>query len=194
MATALASSSLQRKLEARTLPEASEAGTISDHVRQTAVECRQLAQGLFPTALETGGLRLALEQLTSRAETGSSIAGRFLCDQEIPTLDRMVTLHLYRIAQEAVSNAVKHAGASSILVALSRAYDEIIVLVKDTGVGIPQPLHSNGGMGLRIMTCRAELIGARLEVQRDSDGGTLVSCTLPYCGSPTPATGKGVNS
>ena len=79
-----------------------------------------------------------------------------------------------------MTNAIKHSRATSILVALSRADGEIIVLVKDNGLGIPQPLRARDGMGLRIMNCRAELIGATIEVQPDCDGGTLVSCRLPY--------------
>jgi signal transduction histidine kinase len=180
MATALAASSLEGKLANRLMPEAAEVREIAGHVRQVVSDCRQLAQGLFPTALENGGLRSALDHLASRVGRVSSIQCRLLCNQEMPDLDPSTTLHLYRVAQEAVNNAVKHAAATTILVALSHADEEIIVLVKDNGLGIRPIPQDNRGMGLQIMACRAELMGALLDVQPDNDGGTLVSCRLPY--------------
>jgi signal transduction histidine kinase len=184
-ATALAASSLEGRLDNRLFPEATEVRAIAEHLRQAVSDCRHLAQGLFPSALETGGLRFALEQLTTGVEHSSSIQCRLLCNQELPPQVLSVALHLYRIAQEAVTNAVKHSGATAILVAVSQTDGEIVVLVKDNGSWHHVTGARHEGMGLRIIACRAELIGAALDVQPDGDGGTLVSCRLPCHESPT---------
>ena len=86
--------------------------------------------------------------------------------------------HLYRIAQEAISNAIKHGKAMNIIVQLESLGDGIRLSVKDDGVGLPHLPPKNAGMGLRIMAHRANMIGAVFSAQRDDSGGTLVSCIL----------------
>lgn len=187
VATALASSSLERGLVSQSLPDAVQADQITQSIRQIATECRQLAQGLYPTTLEIEGLRPGLEELAVRAEVQSGVPCRFLCDQEMPVLDTATALHLYRIAQEALNNAVKHARSASMLIALTKMDGEIILIVKDNGVGMPQPLERHVGMGLRTMARRAELIGAMLDIRLDSDGGTQITCAMPFHESPPSA-------
>ena len=88
-------------------------------------------------------------------------------------------MHLYRIVQEAVNNAIQHGKASQITITLSvRREGGMILMVHDNGVGLPTNVAKRHGMGLRIMHHRARMIGAILEVQRGACAGTYVSCTL----------------
>jgi signal transduction histidine kinase len=87
--------------------------------------------------------------------------------------------HLYRIAQEAVSNALKHGQAKRIIVRLARTEAGTILEILDDGVGVPDPLPPQRGMGLRIMAHRATMIGGTLTVRRGPAGGTVVTCTVP---------------
>jgi two-component system CheB/CheR fusion protein len=96
--------------------------------------------------------------------------------------------HLYRIAQEAVHNAIRHGKAKSIVIRLLTQQDRILLGVKDDGVGFSGPVGKHPGMGLRVMQYRAGMIGGTLVVQHDPDGGTSVLCSLKrstkYAGQP----------
>jgi signal transduction histidine kinase len=93
--------------------------------------------------------------------------------------DSQTTGHLYRIAQEAVNNALKHAGARRIRVSLSRGTGALRLQIKDNGRGLPTAQRPNSGLGLEIMRHRAHVIGASLEVDSRSNEGVTVTCTLP---------------
>jgi signal transduction histidine kinase len=179
VAVGIAGSLLERKLAALSLPEAAEAGEISRQLRLALAECRQVIRELYPVELAEHGLKTALEQLALRVESQSGIPCRFLCHQEIPVLDSATALHLYRIAQESVNNAIKHACSTSIHMALTMTGSLIILIVKDDGLGIPQPSGRRDGMGLRIMAHRATSIGAVLSIQPNGNKGTQVICAMP---------------
>jgi signal transduction histidine kinase len=94
--------------------------------------------------------------------------------------DTLASIHLYRIAQEAVSNALKHGKATVIVIRLKRKNGDIILSVADNGTGMPQGMSDHDGMGLRIMSYRAKLIGGDLTIQpRPKSKGTLVECRVP---------------
>ena len=86
--------------------------------------------------------------------------------------------HLYRIAQEAVGNAIKHGKARNILIRLDASEEGTVLSIKDDGIGLPEPLPEKRGMGLRIMAHRSAMIGGKFNVRRDETGGTLVTCEL----------------
>ena len=92
--------------------------------------------------------------------------------------DPTVASELFRIAQEATNNAMKHAKATQIVVELTGGDEGIVLTVRDDGVGIPDGPSRSGGMGTRIMRFRARAIGAALHVSRNEDGGTTVTCTV----------------
>jgi signal transduction histidine kinase len=108
---------------------------------------------------------------------------RFEVAGEIPIRDTTAAIHLYRIAQEALNNAIRHAKASRIVVRLTREAHRASISVEDDGKGIDPPHPDDPafspGMGLRIMGYRAKMIGGRLEVRRRPGGGTIVTCTCP---------------
>jgi signal transduction histidine kinase len=138
---------------------------------------RSLAQGLARAEVEPADLQTALAELTSRVSETSGIRCTLDCDEGVKVEDRIDATHLYHIAQEACTNALRHSQAKQVKVSL-RAMDHAVVLcIRDDGIGIP-PDHQPG-LGLRIMRNRASVIGARLTIEPAQPSGTLVTCILP---------------
>lgn len=193
MGAAIASSSLEEKLTLDLSTEAVRAKEINQLVTEAIAQCRDLARGLYPAVLETEGLEAALWRMASSVAELFHITCRFVCEKPVPIHEPTLAQHLYRIGQEAVNNAIKHGKPSNVLIALTSTDGQVILIVKDDGVGIAQSSAIKGGMGLRIMAFRAELIGATLDIQRDADGGTLVTCTAPNLGGTPQVPGEEVN-
>ena len=168
---------VRQRLAQRSAEETADAAKILVLVQQATACCRSLSKGLQPVALDAGGLLSSLQELCAQVETVSGVPCRFSGDAAPSCDDSAVPTHLYRIAQEAVTNAVKHAGARSIAVDLVRAGDRLILSIEDDGVGIPDVL-AGGGIGLQTMAHRAHMIGATLSVERSPGGGTVVTCSL----------------
>ncbi len=147
-------------------------------------EAHAVARGLCPLGPEAGALAAALRTLTRRVREASGIA----CSLEVAgdgnVSDSTTAQHLYRIAQEAVGNAVRHARAGGISVVLRGTGDELALTVEDDGVGPPTRVAAEG-VGLRGMAHRAALLGGELTVTRALSGGTRVFCRVPR-GNPAP--------
>ena len=111
-----------------------------------------------------------------------NVSCRFECPQPVLVGDNAVATHLYRIVQEAISNAVKHGQARSIIVRLSGPADQTTLRVWNNGAGFSVDANAEGGLGLRIMQYRAEMIGATLKISSDSREGTAVRCTFKMNG------------
>ncbi|PAP76100.1 sensor histidine kinase [Rubrivirga marina] len=173
------------------------AGRVLDLVEEALSSARDMARGLNPVDASPYGLGDALRTLCDRvAESQPDIEVRARVEP-IPFDDRREARHLYRIAQEALSNAVKHAEASQVLVTLHRTGGSVHLEVRDDGAGVPEELTEVGdavpvqdraelarrGMGLYGMRYRADLIGAALTVRRDDGGGTVVRCVVPDAAS-----------
>jgi PAS domain S-box-containing protein len=169
---------LEQKLTAMSLAEAAEAGEIATLVNQTVNQTRDVARGLCPVQLESHGLLAALQELASRTRTLHSVACRFQYDRFILIHDHIVATHLYYVAQEAVTNAIKHGKPQQIFISLSAANGQIILTVKDDGIGFPEVMERHTGMGLHIMNYRARMMDGFLTVQRDAGGGTCVTCSF----------------
>lgn len=157
---------------------AGEVAKINRHVRDAISQTRALARGLSPVVLESEGLMAALHQLAAQAEQMFQIQCRFDCNPPVLVDEPSVATHIYRIAQEAVSNAVKHGKARTVFIQLRATSERLFLMVKDDGVGISKSPPKSKGMGLRIMQYRAGMIGGSLVVQRDPDGGTSVLCSV----------------
>jgi signal transduction histidine kinase len=100
-------------------------------------------------------------------------------DREIQICDNEITTHLFRIAQEAVHNAVKHGRPRRISIALTRPRGRVTLAIRDDGTGISTASTTrSGGLGMRIMQYRAHAIGAQLSVETTATGGTLVRCIM----------------
>ena len=170
---------LEQRLTARHAAEATQAAQIVAFVNQAIEQARTLAGGLAPVTLETYGLVFALQELAASVEALFHCACKVSSHHAIHITDHAVAMHLYRIVQEAVNNAIQHGKARQITITLSvRREGGMILMVHDNGVGFPTDVAKRRGMGLRIMHHRARMIGAILEVQRGTHGGTRVICTL----------------
>ncbi len=148
---------------------------------------RSVIRGLSPVDVDGQGLMSALTELVAAVSELHYVHCDFHCERPILIQDNLKARHLYRIAQEAINNAVKHSGAEQISVILEKMDDSVVLTIHDNGRGIDRS-SSPGvrGFGLRIMDYRASLIGARLSVQPGESGGTTVRCHLPRIESPSP--------
>jgi PAS domain S-box-containing protein len=170
---------LEQKLSEKTLPEAAEAAKIVKLVNQAINKTRELSRGLLPVMVDAHGLMTALQQMATEVEDLFHIACVFLCEEPVLIHDVRPATHLYHIAQEAVNNAIKHGDAKQIAITLSNRDGEGALTVQDDGTGMPETAVSPTGMGLRIMSYRANMIGGSFETIRNESGGTTVICAFP---------------
>jgi two-component system sensor kinase FixL len=180
----LMSQVLEQNLSRKSHPEAAQAGRIAEHVRQSIAQTRMLAHGLSPVELEANGLASALQELAANTENLFPVGCRFRSDLPVLIHDNVAATHLYRIAQEAVSNAIKHGKANQIEICLTASNQKISLAVRDDGVGFPKKPAKKKGMGLRIMQYRAGMIGGSLVIQKEPKGGTTVACSIQNQAAP----------
>ena len=158
-------------------PEAqAEAARIGELIRNATKQARALARGLSPVEIEPNGLMSALNNLAINATNLFRVQCSFECPQLVLLDNRISATHLYRIAQEAIGNAVKHGKAKKIVISLKHVDQELVLTMKDDGVGFSQDGRGVEGMGLRIMEYRADMIGAMLRIDSVKGGGTTVAC------------------
>jgi PAS domain S-box-containing protein len=169
----------EQKLAEKSQPEAADAAKIVRLVNEAIHKTRELARGLLPVQSDAQGLMSALQQFSSEVEDLFQISCRFECEEPALVPDDAVANHLYRIAQEAVHNGIKHGRARSIAIGLRTADDGGVLTIKDDGAGFADPAANHTGMGLHIMRYRAGMIGGALEIERCGDSGTLITCVFP---------------
>ncbi len=169
---------LKKNLAEKASSEAETAAKISKLLTVAMAQTRGLARGLHPVAPEANGLMSALEDLAARVTDQFKVSCRFECPRPVLIEDNNVATHLYRIAQEATTNAIKHGRAQRIEIRLSSVPERITLAVSDDGVGIKSGERRQKGMGLRIMNHRASMIGGTVVVQKQRGGGTEVVCTV----------------
>ncbi len=172
------SKSLQQRLIKKKSSESEDARQIAQLVSEAIAQARGMAHGLNPVDLSATGLVSALRELASTVKQTFRIECSFTCDKSVFPGTSAVGTHLYRIAQEAVNNAIKHGSARRIWIVLSIAGDTITLSIRDDGVGFPDTLPEKIGMGLQTMRYRAALIGATLSILKIPAGGTRVDCSL----------------
>lgn len=148
----------------------------------------QLSHGIMPVQIDAEALRSALDELAASIHAPPTVSCRFDCPLPVMAANNTTATHLYRIAQEAVNNALKHSQADEIRISLWQNDDQIVLEVSDNGVGIDAVVsrvattRKDRGMGLRTMQYRAGMIGGTLHVERREAGGTLVRCVSLYGG------------
>ena len=158
---------------------AAELSTVTDLVSHAVASCRSLAQGVSAYALERGGLETALMELAQTSRTVFGFGCTASCARGLShRLNEQQAYQLYRIAQEAVSNAAKHSGGSKVEVRLEAEGPNARLVVTDDGAGAKIDVPGASGMGLRTMRYRAGTIGAQLRIGAAANGGTCVTCTL----------------
>ncbi len=168
---------LGQKLKARQLPEAEEAEEITRLVNSAISHTRSLARGLYPATLESEGLSAALEELAAATENLFSITCEFSGCEHLETTSTIAAVHLFRIAQEAVNNAVRHGKPTRIQITIEKHDDRYALSISDNGTGIRDATQAKG-MGINLMKYRAKIIGAKLFIDGKAHQGTKVTCSF----------------
>ena len=176
---ALMTKGLERKLAARRAREAADAAKVHDLVQQTLTHARDLAHDLATLDFKDSDLPAALEGLARHAEELFKISCRFNTEGDIPPLEPGIVGQLCKIAQEAVTNAIKHAKADQVGISLANGSGRITLTVRNNGLPFPDLQGRSTGIGLRIMNYRASLIGASLEIKSAGDQGARLTCSVP---------------
>lgn len=158
---------------------AEDAEEINSLIKEADEQARTLARGLVPVEFDEKGLEAALERLKQNAEKLFDIEFSLEVLGNIDFDDATQAIHLYRIAQEGVSNAVKHGAATKVSVHLASTEKHIRLRVVDNGTGFSKNWDAEGGLGVRIMQFRARLIGGNLEISDVPDKGAIITCTIP---------------
>lgn len=171
----LLSRSLRQKLSGE---RAGEVEQITRLINESIEQTRLITRGLLPVPNEKMGLMLALRDLAEAVERIKEGGCTFECPFPLPIPEPSTATNLYRIAQEATQNALKHADARHITIRLRRDAEAIVLEVMDDGRGFPAEITSSG-LGLEIMNYRAESINASLQIRPRDGGGTVVACILP---------------
>ena len=175
----LASHVLGQKLADKSVPESAEAWRVAELAEEAIELTRSLARNLPPVEIQAGRLVDAFQELAAKISQQLKVNCNFECSLAAPPADENLATQLYRIAQEAITNAVRHGKAKNINIVLDAAGDETALTISDDGIGLPENSRASNGMGLRIMKYRADTIGATFHIARLSSlKGTRVTCTL----------------
>lgn len=174
---------LQNKLTAAQIPEAKDVGEIATLLNEALQQTRSLSRGLCPVMLETNDIKAALQQLVENIQRFFSVSAELECDAELEIADNQLAVYLYRIAQEASTNAIKHGQATQIHISLVLDKSRLTLRIKDNGIGYGKSTPNKKGMGLRVMHYRAGIIGGILRIKSLREGGTVVTCSVSksYC-------------
>lgn len=170
---------LQQRLESRDAPEAQDMEAITGLIREAISQTRDLARGLSPVVLQSKGLAVALQDLaasTSRHQRGVTCVCHAV--EPLPELPEETSIHLYRIAQEATNNALRHGRATDVLISIREAGHHLELSIQDNGRGFPEGGPTSGGMGLRVMHYRAGIIGGTLHISQQPGYGVTITCYL----------------
>jgi PAS domain S-box-containing protein len=169
---------LHRDLQSANVAQAETVGQLCTELSTALTQARRLAHDLYAVQATPEGLVEALENLAERVHAERGIACAFAGEKTVLVQNQAAASHLYRIAQEAMHNALKHSRATRIDIELRRLPPGLELRVCDNGIGFPEQPASRG-LGLRTMEQRARLIGGRLKVHARADGGVEVLCSVP---------------
>jgi signal transduction histidine kinase len=146
--------------------------------RQSADEVRSLASNLLPVKIHQLGLEWALRELADETSARNNVRCRFSMSGPVTVADNNAAAQLFRIAQEATNNALRHATAKNITIGLSESDGTVILVVEDDGTGLPRR-KKKSGLGLHTMEYRAKMLGGSLEIGPAAGRGTVVRCSFP---------------
>jgi signal transduction histidine kinase len=178
-AASLAINGLITTLESAAPALAPQAENLAWQLRKSIAEVRVLSHGLAPVPLEDDGLMHALHELAEATSRSTGVRCAFECPQPVRVPDSTLAGHLYRIAQEAVNNALKHAAPREIRIGLERHAERLVLEVDDDGEGLANTPVPGDGIGHRVMRHRALLIGGTFEIGSSPAGGTRMACNIP---------------
>ncbi|MCX5806328.1 MAG: histidine kinase [Proteobacteria bacterium] len=169
---------LQQKMKKKSFAEARSAGEMVSLIDEAITQTKGIARGLYPVRLEANGLMSALSELSRNMKKMFNITCNVEYDKPVLFYDNFVAIHIYRIIQEAVNNAVKHGKATKIVIKFANYNGVSVLTIKNNGRSSHNITEENMGMGISIMKHRANMIGASLDIKKSSEGGTLVTCSF----------------
>jgi len=169
---------LTRELKRIAPEQAAAAAEIAQFIRGAVAQSRALAHHLSLVAFGGEGLMVALSEL-ARMTTLTGVACEFQCETPVGIGDQAVAAHLYRIAQEGVTNALKHAKARRIEIRLEDIGEQVRLSIQDDGRGLPARPARSDGMGLPVIEHRINLMGGTLALESQPKQGLRIICTIP---------------
>ncbi len=172
---------LTKRLLKRNMPEVTAARELQEEMKGVTKEARSISHGLSPLRLHDDGLIATLHSLAVDTGDIHGIACKFTCDDNVYVTNQAIAIHLYRITQEAITNAQKHGKANIITITMNKHpnYNTMgEIHIEDNGCGITESHRSSDGIGLRSMNFRAEAIGGAINIEENNKiGGTTIHVT-----------------
>ena len=181
---ALMAKGLQLRLAKQRSDGAKDAAEIHKLIQQAMDHASDVAHDLATLDFRENDLALALKQLAAHAKDSFGITCRVKAGGSIPPMDANVVRQLYKIAQEALTNAIKHGKTRQVNIELAVNTDALLLKIRNQGVPFPSVVSRTAGMGLRIMNYRASLIDAALQIKPGRPNGTVVACSVPLFKEP----------
>jgi PAS domain S-box-containing protein len=169
----------EQKLAEKGLAEAAEAARIVKLVNEAINKTRELAHGLLPVFSDAHGLMSALKRWAAEVEDLFNISCCLRIEEPVLIHDANMSTHLYRIAQEAVNNAIKHGQAKNIIISLFANNENGTLRIENDGSALPESSTDGSGMGMQIMNYRARMIGGSLKVESGGVRGIAITCIFP---------------
>ena len=169
----------QSLLNKASKPEHELACQLASGLHEALTQVRALSRGLMPVQIYADGFMMSLQEITENIEQQSQISIKLQIDNVVLLFDDSTATHLYRIVQESLNNAIKHADASQINVSLKIEQDHGVLEIIDNGIGIPLNLEGSSGLGLNIMRHRCGLFDGEISINPDGNPGTRVCCRFP---------------
>ncbi len=148
-------------------------------LQEALSQVRALSHGLVPTEIDAQGFLAALKTLTENIQQQSHIQISLELHDDIRFTNNTMVMHLYRIIQEALNNAIKHAQSSEIRISLGIDGDDGVLKVYDNGKGMADDMSKGDGLGLSIMKYRSSLFGGKIKINSGQNNGTQVTCRFP---------------
>ena len=170
---------LSQKLSNQDRAEAKQASKITAYINEAISKASILARGLYPVELKEADLPAMLKNLAKNTEGIYPVKCQFTCECEHAIEDPLVVINLFRIAQEAVNNAIKHGSPANISLKLVSLPTVIKLEICDDGFGINQTSNTKAGLGLRSIQYRASLLGGTMQILALPEGGTILTVNLP---------------
>jgi PAS domain S-box-containing protein len=170
---------LALNLKRKSFEESEEAIVISKLANQAIAQTRDLARMLYPIDIETGGLISALKMLASNTKNNLGVTCRFRCGKSVSVKNLVEAKQIYRIVQEAITNAVRHGKARNINIKLRLTKKGTVLQIENDGMDFPKLSPRGKGLGLKIMKYRTDLIGGSLDIRKGNKGGTIITCVFP---------------
>lgn len=177
--TRMVAENLARKLKANEIPGAGEVQEISNMIREADEQARAISRGLVEVHLVEKGLSNAIENLAARIPKTFGINCNYTEEGVFDFDNHTLALHIYRIVQEAVTNAIRHADPENIYIRLCKNETYLSVIIQDDGIGFEPRKVSEGGSGIQIMKYRADLLGGTVDICRSDDEKTVVRVVIP---------------